>query len=95
MGWSSYRFLYRLSDMSRSEIIGLLTNDPFEPFRVITTSGQTYAVNNPALAVPMKSKLFIALPDGDSWTIVSYLHLSSVDALTNGRSHRPRRKRNR
>lgn len=77
--------------MSRNEIVELLAHEPFEPFRVITTSGGPYVVKNPELVVPMKSKLFIALPDGDRWTIVSYLHISSIDALTNGHSRRGRR----
>lgn len=44
-----------------------------------------------AVAV-MKTQLFIALPDGERWAFVPYLHIASVEALSNGHPPRLRRK---
>jgi hypothetical protein len=78
--------------MNSNEIRELLSREPFQPFRINVTSGDSYEVRNPNLAVPMRTRLFIAEPNSDHWTLVAYLHISAVEALSNG--HRsPRRRR--
>jgi len=67
--------------------------EPFQPFRIRVTSGDSYDVQNSALAVPMKSRLFIATPDSDNWTLVPYLHIAAVETLANGRGSRRKRRR--
>ena len=62
-----------------------LAREPFQPFRVRVTSGDTYVVRNPALAVAMKSELFIAQPNSDRHAFIPFLHVAAVEAL--GRSN--------
>lgn len=78
--------------MNADEIRELLAREPFQPFRVHVSSGDSYDVQNPALAVPMKSRLFIAAPDSDHWTLVAYLHIAAVETLGNGHAHRRKRR---
>src|SRR5688500_2625267 len=82
-----------IGNMNPEEIRELLAREPFQPFRVRATSGDSYDVQNPALAVAMKSRLFIAVPDSDHWTLVPYLHIATVESLANG--HHPTRRKKR
>lgn len=70
--------------MNATEIQELLAREPFQPFRVRSTGGGSYDVRNPALAVPMKSRLFIATTDSDDWTLVPYLHIAAIESIGNG-----------
>jgi hypothetical protein len=83
--------------MSVETIRELLDRDPFEPFRIVTSSGESYVIRNPHLVAMMKSRLFVAMADGDRWTFVNYLHITAVDAIGNGhrRNGRPPRRRKR
>jgi len=81
-------------DMIRDAIRELLDRDPFVPFRVVLSSGKHYDVVNPQTTVLLKSEVFIAFPDGERWSIVSLLHIASIETVTNDRGRRsPRRKR--
>jgi uncharacterized NAD(P)/FAD-binding protein YdhS len=73
-----------------------LHREPFEPFRIVTSSGESYSVRNPDLVVMMKSRMFIAFPDGHRSTFVNYLHITAVDTAGighRGNGHSKRRKR--
>ena len=72
----------------------LLSRDPFRPFRVRVSSGSTYEVRNPDLAVPLKSQLFLAVPNSDKVTFIPYLYIAAVDALSSN-GHPPRRHKRR
>lgn len=48
------------------------------------SSGESYAVRNPDLVVPMRNSVFIAMPDGERYTIVSYLNVTAVETHRNG-----------
>ena len=80
---------------ARDTIREFLNRDPFEPFRGVTSSGESYAVRNANLVALMKSRVFIAFPADDRWTMVLYLHVTAVESLANGhpRNGPPRRKR--
>ena len=71
----------------------LLTRDPFQPFRVRLTSWDHYDVRDPSLAVMMKSRLFLALPNSDRSVHVPYLHIAALETLANGRTKRRKTKR--
>jgi hypothetical protein len=72
----------------------MLDRNPFEPFRVITSSGEAYVVQNPGLATLMKSQIFIARPRFDRWTLVPLLHVWAVEKLDQERNgSRRQRKR--
>jgi len=81
--------------MIGDEIRRALKREPFQPFRVVTSSGESYAVRNPDLVVPMRNMVFIAMPDGERYTIVAYLHVTAVETLPNGKPRRngPKRRR--
>jgi len=79
--------------MRQEDLRDLLHRDPFEPFRVVMTSGESYNVTNPGLAVLLRSDLFLALDDGDRWTFCPYLHIAGVERLRNGGRRPARRKR--
>jgi hypothetical protein len=71
----------------------LLHREPFEPFRVVTSSGESYVVRNPDLVALMKSRLFMAFPTDDRWTMVLYLHITAVEAVNGRARHGPTRRR--
>ncbi len=74
--------------MANDVLCKLLARDPFVPFRVRLTSGDHYDIRDPHLAVPMKTRLFIAMPRSDKFVYVSYEHIAALETLTNGRAGR-------
>jgi hypothetical protein len=82
--------------MSAAATIGeLLDREPFEPFRVITPSGESYVVRHPHLVAFMKSEVFIAYPNSDRRAYVPLLHIASVEVIGNGCAAASRRRRRR
>jgi len=71
----------------------MLHREPFEPFRVITSSGESYVVRNPDLVALMRSEVFIAQPNSDRRTFIPLLHVAAVDTVGNGSPKPARRKR--
>ncbi|CAG0971301.1 hypothetical protein PHYC_01263 [Phycisphaerales bacterium] len=65
-----------------------LSKDPFEPFRIRGSSGESYEITRPFLIALMKSKLFIAFPNSDRWAELSYLHVAALESATNGHGKR-------
>jgi len=79
--------------MTATELHDLLEQEPFEPFRVRLSSGDAYEIRNPGLAVVMRSRLFVASPRSDRWTLIPFLHIAAVETLGNGHLRRaPRHK---
>ena len=78
--------------MTAKELRGFLALDPFDPIRVRLTSGDAYEIRNPGLAVVMKSRLFIALPGTDRWTLIPFLHIAAIETIGNGRSRKSSRR---
>ena len=62
-----------------------LQREPFEPFIIRSSSGQAVRVASPNLAVLMKSAVFVAEPNSDHWTHLSYLHIAGLESGGNGR----------
>ena len=62
-----------------ADIQELLEREPFEPFRVRMADGNYYDVVHSELAVPMESKLFLALPK-DRWKFLSYANMTSIES---------------
>lgn len=69
-----------------------LQRDPFEPFRIVASSGKSYKVINPFQVALMKSRVFIAAPNSDRWAELAYLHIASVEGSMNGHA-KPRKRR--
>lgn len=72
-----------------------LNREPFQPFRLVTTSGKEYEVKNQNSAALLRSEVFVVLPDGDQWAHVPFLHIASIETIRNGRGpQRGRRRKN-
>ena len=77
--------------MSAQETIReFLDREPFEPFRVVTSSGVAYIVRSPHNVALLRSEVFIAAPNSDRRTFVPLLHVAAVETLSNGHSRRKR-----
>jgi hypothetical protein len=72
-----------------------LTADPFEPFRIMTSGGESFVVRDPQTVALMKSRVFIAHPKGDKWTFLLYLHIAGIESVTNGTNGHGRQRRRR
>lgn len=79
--------------MIRNDIRELLGREPFKPFRLILSSGKEYDVLNPETTVLLKSEVFIAFQDGESWSVVPLFHVTAIETITNGRDRRNGRTR--
>ncbi len=63
--------------MNHDAMQELLRRQPFEPFEIRLTNGEKYEVRQPAMALLMKTRIIIGLPD-DSTVICPLLHIASV-----------------
>ncbi len=64
----------------------LLTARPFEPFRVVMSSGQSYEVRHPEMAFVTKTDLLVGIDIEDDgvpaeFKICSLLHVTAVEPL--------------
>jgi len=64
----------------------ILRRAPFEPFRVVMSSGESYNVMHPEMAFVTARALILALPDpssaeGERIAFCSYLHIAHVETL--------------
>jgi hypothetical protein len=57
----------------------LLQHEPFRPFRILTSSGKEYRVDDPHLVVTMRAEVFYAFSDKDRWAIIPLAHITSVE----------------
>lgn len=68
----------------------LLTKRPFQPFRLIMSSGQTYEVRHPEMAWLTKTDMFVGIePNKDNipaeFRICSLLHVTAIEPIAIGR----------
>jgi hypothetical protein len=79
--------------MTLDTIEDLLKRQPFEPFRIVTSSGDRYEVRHPEMVLRVKNGIYVGLGGrggvADRAAYVSLLHVAAVE--TNG--HGARRKR--
>jgi hypothetical protein len=65
----------------------LLTKQPFQPFRLIMSSGKTYDVRHPEMAWLTRTDILVGLGEVDEgipaeYRILSLLHVSAIEPLT-------------
>jgi hypothetical protein len=65
----------------------LLAQRPFKPFRLVMSSGQSYDVGHPELAMLTKSDLLVGIGDIDEgvpaeFKICSLLHVSAIEPIS-------------
>jgi hypothetical protein len=64
----------------------LLAQRPFKPFRLVMSSGQSYDVGHPEMAMLTKTDLLVGIGDTDDgvpaeFKICSLLHVSAIEPL--------------
>jgi hypothetical protein len=70
-----------MNSMNAKELRDLLQRTPFQPFRVILTSGTTYEIHNPEMAALLPRVLFVALPSEDRYATVPLMHIASIEVM--------------
>ena len=66
--------------MNHDAMQALLRRQPFEAFEIRLTNGEKYKVRHPEMALLLKSRIVIAIPD-DRMVICPLLHIASVEIL--------------
>ncbi len=64
----------------------LLSEQPFKPFRLVLSSGQTYEVRHPEMAWVMKTDILVGIDSEDDgvpaeFNRCSMLHITAVEPL--------------
>jgi hypothetical protein len=64
----------------------LLTKRPFEPFRVVMSSGQAYEVRHPEMALLTRSDQFVGIDIADdgipaAFKFCSQLHITAIEPI--------------
>lgn len=81
--------------MTLDTIQELLSRHPFEPFQVVTSSGDRYEVRHPEMVLRVKNGIYIGLGGkgavADRAAFVSLLHVSAVETNGTGNGHKTRR----
>lgn len=65
----------------------ILRRSPFEAFRVVMSSGESYNVLHPEMALASARSLVLAVPDkghseGERLVFCSYLHIAHIEVLS-------------
>jgi hypothetical protein len=69
----------------------LLTQQPFKPFRLVMSSGQTYEIRHPEMALLTRTSILVGIDDSQEgvpadFKICSLLHVTAVEPLGSGSS---------
>jgi hypothetical protein len=85
-------------DMPLQTFKELLAQRPFQPFRLVMSSGQTYDVRHPEMAWLTRTDILVGIDETDEgvpaeFKICSLLHVTSVEALRASRNGSRRRKK--
>lgn len=75
--------------MNLETINRFLKQRPFVPFEVVTSSGQTYRVVHPEIAVANKAYLIIAYPELETFDFCALLHITAIHLLPAAQASEP------
>jgi hypothetical protein len=69
----------------------LLAARPFQPFRLVMSSGQSYEVRHPEMAMLTRTSMFVGIDDTDDgvpaeFKICSFLHVTTIEPLSAART---------
>jgi hypothetical protein len=71
--------------MTLDNVLDLLKRRPFDPFRMVTSSGESYEIRHPEMAWPIKNGLYVGLGGKgrlpDRAAFLSLLHISAIETL--------------
>ena len=65
----------------------LLSQRPFKPFRLVMSSGQTYDVRHPEMALLTRTDILVGIDETDDgvpaeFKICSLLHVSAIEPMS-------------
>jgi hypothetical protein len=72
--------------MTVQDFRDLLTHQPFQPFRLVMSSGSAYDVRHPEMAFLSKTSIYVAIGEEeegvpDRFKMCSLLHVTAVEPL--------------
>jgi hypothetical protein len=67
--------------MNAETIREYLRREPFEPFVIRMSNGETHEIRHPECAFVMKTRVIVYYPDDDRSVTCSLVHINSVEAL--------------
>lgn len=62
-------------------IIEMLERDPFQPFRIVMTSGTGYDVTNPHLIALGQSQITVYHPRSDRFSMLRMNQIAAIESL--------------
>ena len=73
----------------------LLSQRPFKPFRLVMSSGQTYDVRHPEMAMLTRTSILVGIDDSEDgipaeFKICSLLHVTAVEPSVSGTRQDPK-----
>ena len=77
---------YFLKRMTVQTFKELLTNRPFKSFRLVMSSGQSYSVRHPEMALLTQSDILVGIDEAEDgvpaeFKICSLLHVTSIEPI--------------
>ena len=68
--------------MDKETIKELLKRQPFMPFKIKLSNGETFEVRHPEFVLLTKTGLVVGYPDSDRLSICSLLHIANIETMT-------------
>ena len=65
----------------RDELKQHLDQEPFQPFRMVLTSGRSHDVTNPDLVALGESSIHVLVPQSDQYAILGLNQVASIGSL--------------
>ena len=66
--------------MNSETLLELLRHQPFEPFTVFLTNGDSFQVRHPDQAIVLKTRLVVGDPETDRLQICALLHIARIES---------------
>jgi hypothetical protein len=67
--------------MNTEAIREWLNRQPFEPFAIALSNGETHHVRHPENVIVLKTRLIIGFPETDSVIHVALIHVNSIQPI--------------
>ncbi len=67
--------------MNADEVREWLSRQPYEPFEVKMSNGDTFEIRHPEMVALGKRRAAIYRPESDSFAHVALIHINSIEAL--------------